>query len=88
MQNQKRTQKMSKKRKDTMEVEIHGYAIKNEFADEWLDIECHFEGSEDQEYVTLKIETSEEFTINSLEDLDELYNKIKELWPMMPNKKK
>jgi len=67
---------MIKKEDDKIDVEIHEYSLKN-YLGEWLEVECHFGES----YVTLKIESQESFTIGSIDELDEICNKIKATWP-------
>lgn len=59
-----------------VKVEIHDYAIKNTLG-EWIDVKCHFDGY----YIELKIETTDAFTIQSPEELEEIFQKIREFWP-------
>lgn len=60
-------------KKSSIKSIVHEIAFENE-REEYLDVEYHVEG-----YITLNIEHSGKFTIGSLEELTDIYEKIKEL---------
>lgn len=71
------------KKKENFEIEVHELSLKNKH-DEWLDVTIHTEGGG---YIELKIETTETFAIESLAELQEVFDKLKAFWPK-PEKKK
>jgi len=57
-----------------MKLQVHSISFRNS-ADQYLDIEV----IEAEGYVALKIDSQPEFGIETVEELDLIYNKLKEL---------